>query len=113
LHENVLILLNPKDNHFCEPIDGIPLDYRAVHVPIPILKADAKRLNEIRHALYTLEEPLVVVDFSDVAQSCNTYFDYVQKAARTLSVDFEYFGIALCGHKKRINKLTGNLPLLR
>ena len=27
--------------------------------------------------------------------------------------DLSYFGVALCGPKKKVNKLTGSLPLLR
>ena len=27
--------------------------------------------------------------------------------------DLNYFGIAMCGAKKKINKLTGQMPLLR
>ena len=28
-------------------------------------------------------------------------------------VDLSYFGIAICGAKKKVNKLTGSIPLLR
>ena len=54
-----------------------------------------------------------MVDFSDVAQKINVYADYAQKAAETPERDFAYLGIALFGEKKKINRLTGMLPLLR
>ena len=54
-----------------------------------------------------------LMDFSDVAQSCNVYEDYIQKAASVEETDFNYYGIGICGEKKLVSKLTGNLPLLR
>jgi len=30
-----------------------------------------------------------------------------------LSEEMRYFGIAVCGGKKKVNKLTGSLPLLK
>ena len=37
----------------------------------------------------------------------------ISKAAQTDGDSFQYFGIGICGAKKLVNKLTGNLPLLR
>jgi len=56
---------------------------------------------------------LTVVDFSDVAQSCKTYDEFIRKIACVPEMDINYFGLAICGNKKQINKLTGNMPLLR
>lgn len=85
-----------------------------VEIPVPVLKASREKLRELRCRLY---EPafsgLTVVDFSDVAQSCNKYNEFIQKAARTGEEDFQYFGLGICGEKKLVNKLTGSLPLLR
>jgi len=33
--------------------------------------------------------------------------------ANTSEAKLNYIGIAICGNKKQINKLTGNMPLLR
>lgn len=83
-------------------------------IPVPILKADEVMLKELRLKLYKKEyEELTVVDFSDVAQSCITYDDYIHKSANTEGTAFSYFGIGLYGDRKLINKLTGNIPLLR
>lgn len=56
---------------------------------------------------------MAVVDFSDAAQSCKTYNEYIEKIAGITEADLNYFGIAICGNKKQINKLTGSMPLLR
>lgn len=85
-----------------------------IEFPVPVLKASRERIRQIRSQLY---EPkfaeLTVVDFSDVAQSCNVYEDYIKKAAGVEEKEFTYFGLGICGDKKLVNKLTGNLPLLR
>lgn len=85
-----------------------------IQIPVPILKADREKIKEIRERLYQPEfDGLIVVDFSDVAQCCNVYEDYIQKAASVEESNFNYFGIGICGEKKMVNKLTGSLPLLR
>lgn len=85
-----------------------------VQLPVPILRTNGDRLRELRARL--LEEEfadLLYVDFSDVAQCCNQYDEYLAKAAETAENDHRYFGLALGGSKKKVNRLTGNLPLLR
>lgn len=85
-----------------------------IRIPVPVLKADSEKIKEIRQRLYQPEfADLIVVDFSDVAQSCNVYDDYIRKAAAVEEAGFRYFGIGLCGDKRLVNKLTGSLPLLR
>lgn len=85
-----------------------------IELPVPILKADQEKIREIREQLYRPEyADLVVVDFSDVAQSCNVYEEYIKKAASVAEEEMTYFGIGICGARKLVNKLTGSLPLLR
>ena len=85
-----------------------------ISVPVPILKADRERIRSIREQLYQPEfADLIVVDFSDIAQSCNTYPDFIDKAADTEECGFTYLGIGIYGSGKLVNRLTGNLPLLR
>lgn len=82
--------------------------------PVPVLKATKERIRMIREQLYEPKfSDLIVVDFSDVAQSCNIYEDYIEKAASVEEKEYTYFGVGICGDKKLVNKLTGNLPLLR
>lgn len=80
-------------------------------VPVPVLKADREELREIRSRAG--EEDLLVVDFTDAAQTSKTYEEYTQKMASTSSDQLGYLGVALYGDKRQINKLTGSLPLLR
>ena len=71
-------------------------------------------LRDLRLRLFEPEfAGLTVVDFSDVAQKINVYADFVQKAAETPEREHAYYGIALFGDKKKVNRLTGMLPLLR
>lgn len=83
-----------------------------IQFPIPILKADTETLALIRKKLDAPEySELTTVDFSETAQSCNTYNEFIEKMKCTSML--QYMGILLCGDKKLISKMTGNLPLLR
>lgn len=83
-----------------------------VGIPIPVLKGDENRLADLRAKLYQEEfKDLTVIDFSDTAQGCKTYDEFTGKMAS--ASDSRYFGLAICGNKKQVNQLTGNMPLLR
>jgi len=85
-----------------------------VKVPIPILRGDAQILKAPRAKLCSEEFcDLFVVDFSDVAQGCQVYEQYMKKASQTKEEEHTYLGIAICGDKKKVNRLTGSMPLLR
>lgn len=85
-----------------------------IQFPVPILKGNKDILKQIRERLYEEQfKDLITVDFSDVAQSCKNYGEYIEKVACAEKSEIEYYGIAICGNKKKINKLTGSMPLLR
>ena len=85
-----------------------------IEIPIPILKGNKEFLNDLREKLYQEEyQDMIVADFSDVAQSCKTYDEYIDKISKISSKDITYFGIAIYGNKKQVNKLTGSIGLLR
>lgn len=85
-----------------------------IQFPVPILKGDAQRLKALRAKLFEpLFSDLTVVDFSTLAQSCKTYREFTEKMAHTREPELQYIGLALCGDKRKVNQLTGNLPLLR
>lgn len=85
-----------------------------IQFPVPILKGNKDILKQIRERLYEEQfKDLITVDFSDVAQSCKNYGEYIEKVACAEKSRIEYYGIAICGNKKKINKLTGSMPLLR
>ena len=77
-----------------------------IEFPVPILKGNADIIKSIRKKLY---EP----DFSDLAQGCKTYDEFIEKMKEVSEIDLNYFGIAICGTKKKVNKLTGSMALLR
>jgi hypothetical protein len=85
-----------------------------IAIPIPILKGNPELIRSLRERLYRPEfAELTAVDFSDVAQSCNTYDAFIEKMAGSAEAGLRYFGVAICGDKKLVNHLTGSLPLLR
>lgn len=83
-----------------------------IEFPVPILKASSDMISKMRLTLYTDEfSDLTAADFSDIAQGCKSYDEYIDKISSAEAI--RYFGIAVCGDKKKINRLTGNLPLLK
>ena len=85
-----------------------------IEFPVPILKGNAESIKTIRERLYEPDfSDLTVVDFSDLAQGCKTYDEFTEKMKEVSEIDLNYFGIAICGPKKKVNKLTGSMPLLR
>ena len=85
-----------------------------IEFPVPILKGNAQSMQMIREKLYEPEfSDLTVVDFSDLAQGCKTYDEYVEKMTLVSETELRYLGIAICGAKKKVNKLTGSMGLLR
>ena len=82
--------------------------------PVPILRGDAEQIRAIREILYGVDyQDVIVVDFSDVAQCCKNYGEYIGKAAQADESEWRYFGLGLCGPKKLVSRLTGSMPLLR
>ena len=85
-----------------------------IKFPVPILKGSGEVIRAIRQRLYEPEfSDLTVVDFSDLAQGCKTYEEFIEKMKEVSETELEYFGVAICGPKKKVNKLTGSMPLLR
>lgn len=83
-----------------------------IEFPVPVLKASPERLQALREELYQPEfQSLTVVDFSDLAQGCKTYHEFIGKMGE--EDELRYLGLAICGEKKKVNRLTGNMPLLR
>lgn len=84
------------------------------NIPIPILKGTKDKVKELLETTRTnYSDELTIVDFSEVAQSCTDYQDYILKVNELTSDTFEYLGIGIYGPVKILNKLTGSMPLLR
>ena len=81
---------------------------------VPILKGNVEVIKSIREKLYEPEfSDLTVVDFSDLAQGCKTYDEFIEKMKDVPETELNYYGVAICGAKKKVNKLTGSMALLR
>lgn len=85
-----------------------------IEFPVPVLKGSPDIIKEIREKLYQPDfQDLTVVEFSDLAQSCKTYDEFIEKMGNVEECTLQYFGLTICGPKKKVNKLTGSMPLLR
>ena len=82
--------------------------------PIPVLKGSRAVMMELREKLYEPEyEDVRCVDFSETASYSNSYEDYRDRLAEQSGDAIRYIGIGIIGPKKKVNRLTGGLPLLR
>lgn len=79
-------------------------------VPVPILSAGADILAQLFADARSLD---LVVPFGQAALSTKNYADYRAKLATLTDAKQELQGLLLAGEKKIINKLVGQLPLLR
>lgn len=85
-----------------------------IEFPVPILRGTPETIRQLRETLCSPGlQDLTVVDFSDLAQGCRTYDEFVEKMGHIPESSLQYFGVAVCGPKKKVNKLTGSMPLLR
>lgn len=85
-----------------------------IEFPVPVLRGNAEIIRAVRERLYEPEfSDLIVVDFSDLAQSCKTYDEFADKMGQVSEGELNYLGIAVCGARKKVNRLTGSMALLR
>ncbi|WP_313155038.1 DUF2000 domain-containing protein [Lacrimispora sp.] len=85
-----------------------------IEFPVPILKCKGEEIKKIREKLYDDNfSDVLCVDFTDVAQGCKSYEEFIGKISCVPLDDLKYMGVCLCGPKKKVNKLTGAMPLLR
>jgi hypothetical protein len=81
---------------------------------IPVLGASRDLIKDIRDTMFdSAYSDITVIDFSEVAQKCLEYDNYIRMLSCLPSSDIYYFGICLYGPKKKVNKLTGSMGLLR
>lgn len=85
-----------------------------VNIPLPILSLSADELKKKCLEIAAKgDESLEVFIFSDVAQRSLSYDDYERNMANTRFQDMSILGICLYGPDKSVNKLSGNLKMLR
>ena len=80
--------------------------------PIPVLKADAERLRELREAA-AARDGVAVHDINQVARTSRTYEQYLATMSGTKEEDLEYTGLAIYGPRSAVDSLTGALALYR
>lgn len=83
-----------------------------IKITLPILKARKEIIKEIRTRA-SQTDGIMVVDLTEPAQTARTYHDYTARLATLSTEEIVYLGVALYGSKGAINRLTGNLSLLR
>lgn len=85
-----------------------------IEFPVLILRGSPEVIRKIREKLYQPGfQDLTAVDFSDLAQGCRTYDEFIEKMGHVPERTLRYLGVAICGPKKKVNALTGSMPLLR
>ena len=85
-----------------------------IRTPVPVLSGGAEVFQALRRRLAEPEfSDVAAVDFTDLAQSCRTYGEFIEKMARTGPEELRYLGLALLGPRHQVDRLTGSLPLLR
>ncbi len=83
-----------------------------IKFPVPVLKANREALKSLRFKLYDRQfSDLTAADFTDLAQSCKTYDEFIDKMS--YSRELNYIGLAIFGDKRKVAKLTGSLPLMK
>lgn len=83
-----------------------------IYAPLPILLTQEESLTTtLSRAL--ADPDILVMPFSTLAQSCKTYEEYCERIAQARSESIDLAAVGLLGPKKKINKLTGHLPLYR
>ncbi|WP_040793707.1 DUF2000 domain-containing protein [Nocardia paucivorans] len=83
-----------------------------IHIPLPILVAPHEQVGTIARTA-AIQDGLFTVDFSELAQSCRTYEEYIDKMATTPTTELINVGVGLHGPRKQVDRLIGSLPLLR
>lgn len=83
-----------------------------IKIPVPILKANRETIGKLRLRLYEERyKDLAAVDFTELARSCKTYEEFIDRMSYASQLD--YIGLAVCGDRRKVNSLTGSLPLLK
>lgn len=83
-----LILFNPRDNHFCEPVDGDILDYRAVNINADVMLQAVKEITGKEFTPYFIQN---VVYQSDITQSLDELYKSILRCEPQFKKDEALF----------------------
>jgi hypothetical protein len=76
-----------------------------------IVETDAVGVRRIRTA--AAEGGLAIADMTSIAQRASAYADYLDALADARADEIIYYAVSVLGPKKSVNRLIGQLPLLR
>lgn len=80
-------------------------------IPLPILQAKADEIKQLY--LENRESQLYVVVFNDSALNTKTYPEYIGRVASQRNEEMVIHGLLAYGGRKLINRVGGNLQLVR
>ncbi|MDJ0475923.1 DUF2000 domain-containing protein [Pantoea eucalypti] len=83
-----------------------------IYAPLPVLLASGDYLHELQASAESDDE-MYVMPFSALAQSCKTYEEYGERISSVKSANIELVAIGIIGPKKKLTRMTGNLPLYK
>ncbi|KUO77500.1 MAG: hypothetical protein APF77_02940 [Clostridia bacterium BRH_c25] len=84
------------------------------NIPIPILTMLKEELKDkYDEILEKGDQEIIIIGFNDVAQKSLNYSDYEIKLASTSKDRINFLGLCIYGPKRKVNKLTGSLKMLR
>ncbi|MDO4269386.1 MAG: AraC family transcriptional regulator [Eubacteriales bacterium] len=83
-----LILFNPRDNHYCAPVNGEVLDYRAVNIPPAVMRRAAQEITGRDEAPYFTQN---VAFQSDAAPAVGALYDAILRGAPELEKQEAFF----------------------
>lgn len=84
------------------------------NIPIPILTLSREEIKKNYDTLLESSDPdIKMIGFNDVAQKSLNYDDYEIKLSTTNKNHINILGVCLYGPKRKINKLTGSLKMLK
>lgn len=83
-----LILFNPRDNHYCAPINGEILDYRAVNINLDVMMRVVKEITGKEFVPHFTQN---VVYQSDITQSISDLYDAILTRAPKLKKEEALF----------------------
>lgn len=84
------------------------------NIPIPILALSKEELKEKHDRIKASGDPeILLIGFSETAQRSLDYKDYAEKLRCRSKERIDYLGICIYGPRRKVNKLTGSLRMLR
>ena len=84
------------------------------NIPIPVLSMEKNELREKYDSLLESGDvDLKIIGFSDVAQKSRDYNDYGLTLQEKSKDEINYLGICIYGPRKKVNRITGSLRMLR